>query len=184
MWFVWIEVKEERGGKGELGFTVGRHWRLRRRKWDGSRSMWRESNRIEDSCNRYVTFCKRRSGIIKKARDLCSLRRWAQTRRLHQPRSFAAEIGTVLLLFSDSSISDCFCWYIDEHSASWFSFEPQTRSYCFLFALLERFSRKIGRSRRSAFSSLPLISPSLIVTNKKMQAEYLLDLRDFLGKYV
>ncbi|XP_022155416.1 MADS-box protein FLOWERING LOCUS C-like isoform X2 [Momordica charantia] len=32
-----------------------------------------EVKRIEDSCNRHVTFCKRRSGLIKKARELSVL---------------------------------------------------------------------------------------------------------------
>ncbi|XP_022959860.1 truncated transcription factor CAULIFLOWER D-like [Cucurbita moschata] len=32
-----------------------------------------ELKRIEDMCNRHVTFCKRRSGLIKKARELSVL---------------------------------------------------------------------------------------------------------------
>ncbi|KAG6576135.1 Agamous-like MADS-box protein MADS4, partial [Cucurbita argyrosperma subsp. sororia] len=32
-----------------------------------------EVKRIEDRCNRHVTFCKRRAGLIKKARELSVL---------------------------------------------------------------------------------------------------------------
>lgn len=66
LWFVWrMKIKAKwREEKEELGLRVN------------TREMGRkkiELKRIEDRCNRHVTFSKRRSGLIKKARELSVL---------------------------------------------------------------------------------------------------------------
>lgn len=70
LWFVWMENKKEKRREGERGIRVDCGDTQTRGEM-GRKKI--EVKLIEDRCNRHVTFCKRRSGLIKKARELSVL---------------------------------------------------------------------------------------------------------------
>lgn len=65
-----MENKKEKRREGERGIRVDCGDTQTRGEM-GRKKI--EVKLIEDRCNRHVTFCKRRSGLIKKARELSVL---------------------------------------------------------------------------------------------------------------